>query len=87
MPYLITIYDQDGPYTNSITIKTIKNVCITHLFKFICNIFFFLVIVEEGTETLEPYLVASLTEHVQHLILIGKTLKLHLTNIFLFIEK
>jgi hypothetical protein len=33
--------------------------------------FFFIVIFEEGTETLEPYIVASLTEHVQHLILIG----------------
>lgn len=32
------------------------------------------VIVEEGTETLEPFIVASLTEHVQHLILIGKYL-------------
>lgn len=31
-----------------------------------------LVIVEEGTEALEPYIVSSLTEHVQHLILIGK---------------
>lgn len=29
---------------------------------------------EEGTETLEPYIVASLTEYVQHLILIGKYL-------------
>ncbi|VVC44294.1 Hypothetical protein CINCED_3A013372 [Cinara cedri] len=30
-----------------------------------------IVIVEEGTEALEPYIVSSLTEHVQHLILIG----------------
>lgn len=30
-----------------------------------------IVIVEEGTETLEPFIVASLTEHCQHLILIG----------------
>jgi len=37
-------------------------------------ILFYLVIVEEGTETLEPLIVASLTEHVQHLILIGKCL-------------
>lgn len=35
-------------------------------------ILFYLVVVEEGTETLEPYIVASLTEHIQHLILIGK---------------
>ncbi|XP_050438211.1 NFX1-type zinc finger-containing protein 1-like [Adelges cooleyi] len=30
-----------------------------------------IVIIEEGAETLEPYVVSSLTEHVQHLILIG----------------
>lgn len=40
------------------------------------NLFYFVytVIFEEGTETLEPYIVASLTEHVQHLILIGKVI-------------
>ncbi|XP_050528979.1 NFX1-type zinc finger-containing protein 1-like isoform X2 [Daktulosphaira vitifoliae] len=30
-----------------------------------------IVIMEEGAETLEPFIVAALTEHVQHLIIIG----------------
>ena len=33
--------------------------------------FFFLVIVEEAAEIMEAHIIASLTEHCEHLILIG----------------